>query len=152
MDGDPDHGRDANGQDANGQDANGQDGDGQDAEPADGTARGPARPSWEGGQPSLLTALDTFGRDVPDDPDDEEGYTPPPPPPLPSISKYAILGALAIVAGFVLFIKPALLPIDPDVSMVIGFAAILSGFAMLVWRLRPGDDEDDYDPDDGARV
>jgi hypothetical protein len=156
-DGDADHGPDPDGQGPDGQGPDGQgpdgqDPDGQDAEPADGTAPGPARPSWEGGQPSLLTALDTFGRDLPDDPDDEEGYTPPPPPPLPRISKYAILGALAVVAGFVVFIKPALLPIDSDVSMVLGFAAILTGFAMLVWRLRPGDDEDDYDPDDGARV
>jgi hypothetical protein len=27
----------------------------------------------------------------------------------------------------------------------------VGGFATLVWRLRPGDD-DDTDPDDGARV
>jgi hypothetical protein len=124
--------------------------DEQDAE-RDGTARRPGRPSWEG-QPSLLTALDTFGTDLPDEPDDEEGYTPPPPPPLPRISKYAVVGVLGIVAGFVLFIKPSLLPIDSDVSMLIGFTAILAGFGTLVWRLRPGDDGDDYDPDDGARV
>jgi hypothetical protein len=111
----------------------------------------PPRPTWES-QPSLLNALDTFGMDLPDDPDDEEGYTPPPPPPLPRISKYAVLGVLAIIAGFVLFIKPSLLPIDSDVSMLFGFTAILAGFGLLVWRLRPGDDGDDYDPDDGARV
>jgi hypothetical protein len=110
-----------------------------------------ARPGWEG-PPSLLSALDTFGTNLPDDPDDEEGYTPPPPPPLPRLSKYAMAGVLAIIAGFVLFLKPSLLPIDSDVSMLIGFTAILAGFGMLVWRLRPGDDEDDYDPDDGARV
>jgi hypothetical protein len=109
------------------------------------------RPSWEG-QPSLLTALDTFGTDLPDEPDDEEGYTPPPPPPLPRLSKYAVTGVLAIIAGFIVFLKPSLLPIDSDVSMLIGFTAILAGFGMLVWRLRPGDDDDDYDPDDGARV
>jgi hypothetical protein len=103
-------------------------------------------------QPSLLTALDTFGTDLPDEPDDDEGYTPPPPPPLPRISKYAVIGILAVVAGFVLFLKPSLLPIDPDVSMLIGFTGILAGFGTLVWRLRPGGDEDDYDPDDGARV
>jgi hypothetical protein len=110
-----------------------------------------ARPSWEG-QPSLLSALDTFGTNLPDEADDEEGYTPPPPPPLPRLSKYAVTGVLAIIAGFILFLKPSLLPIDSDVSMLIGFTAILAGFGMLVWRLRPGDDEDDYDPDDGARV
>jgi hypothetical protein len=109
------------------------------------------RTSWEG-QPSLLSALDTFGTNLPDEPDDEEGYTPPPPPPLPRLSKYAVAGVLAIIAGFVLFLKPSLLPIDSDVSMLIGFTAILAGFGTLVWRLRPGDDGDDYDPDDGARV
>jgi hypothetical protein len=115
----------------------------------------PARPADRPRQadpPSLLTALDTFGRDLPDEPDDDEGYTPPPPPPLPRLSKYAVVGVLAIVTGFILFLKPSLLPIDPDVSMLLGFAAVLGGFGMLVWRLRPGDDEDDYDPDDGARV
>jgi hypothetical protein len=102
--------------------------------------------------PSLLTGLDTFGADLPDEPTDDEGYTPPPPPPLPRISKYAVLGVLGIIAGFVLFIRPTLVPIDPDVSMLIGFSAILAGFVTLVWRLRPGDDDDDYDPDDGAKV
>jgi len=109
------------------------------------------QPGWDG-QPSLLNALDTFGANLPDDPDEEEGYTPPPPPPLPRLSKYAVTGVLAIVVGFILFLKPSLLPIDSDVSMLIGFTAILAGFGMLVWRLRPGGDEDDYDPDDGARV
>jgi hypothetical protein len=123
----------------------------EDTEDVTEPARPAARPS-QAEPPSLLTALDTFGRDLPDEPDDDEGYTPPPPPPLPRLSKYAVVGVLAIVAGFVLFLKPSLLPIDSDVSMLIGFAAILGGFGMLVWRLRPGDDEDDYDPDDGARV
>jgi hypothetical protein len=122
----------------------------EDTEEVDQPARPAVRPS-QTEPPSLLTALDTFGRDLPDEPDDDEGYTPPPPPPLPRLSKYAVIGVLAIVVGFILFLKPSLLPIDADVSMLIGFAAILGGFGMLVWRLRPGD-EDDYDPDDGARV
>jgi hypothetical protein len=101
---------------------------------------------------SLLDGLDTFGTDVPTD-DEEEGYTPPPPPPLPRLSKYAVLGVLGVVGGFVLFLFPELLPIDRTVSMLFGFGAILAGFVTLVWRLRPGGDEDDdYDPDDGARV
>jgi hypothetical protein len=99
---------------------------------------------------SLLDGLDTFGADLPDEP--EEGYTPPPPPPLPRVSKYAVVGVLAIVAGFVLFLFPSLLPIDRSVATVIGFAGILAGFVTLVWRLRPGDEDDDYDPDDGAVV
>lgn len=102
-------------------------------------------------EPSLLDGLDTFGADLPGE-DDEEGYTPPPPPPLPRISKYAVLGILGIVGGFVVFLFPELLPIDRDVAMLLGFAGILAGFVTLIWRLRPGDDEDDYDPDDGAKV
>jgi hypothetical protein len=102
-------------------------------------------------EPSLLDGLDTFGADLPGDPTDEEGYTPPPPPPLPRISKYAVAGVLAIVAGFVLFLFPQLLPIERAVATVFGFLAILAGFVTLISRLRAGDDEDP-DPDDGAVV
>jgi hypothetical protein len=49
------------------------------------------------------------------------------------------------------FLKPTLLPVSESVAMLAGFAAVVGGFATLVWRLRPGDD-DDTDPDDGARV
>ena len=105
-------------------------------------------------EPSLLDGLDTFGTDLPDeeDEDDEEGYTPPPPPPLPRISKYAVAGILGIIGGFVLFLFPTLLPLGNGVSMLFGFVAILAGFVTLVWRLRPGDADDDIDPDDGAVV
>ncbi|WBB79971.1 DUF308 domain-containing protein [Micromonospora sp. WMMD882] len=100
-------------------------------------------------EPSLLDGLDTFGANLPGDP--EEGYTPPPPPPLPPISKYAVAGVLAIVVGFVLFLFPWLLPVDRAVVTLFGFTGILAGFVTLVWRLRPGDPED-HDPDDGAVV
>jgi hypothetical protein len=104
-------------------------------------------------EPSLLDALDTFGTGLPDEPDDEEGYTPPPPPPLPRFSKYTVAAVLAVVAGFVLFLFPTLLPLDQDVVMLAGFTGILAGFVTLVWRLRPGDDEDaDDDPENGAVV
>jgi hypothetical protein len=104
-------------------------------------------------EPSLLDALDTFGADLPDDPSDDEGYTPPPPPPLPHISKYAVAGVLGVVVGFVLFLFPHLVPLDADVVMLFGFTCILAGFVTLVWRLRPGDEEDaEDDPDDGAVV
>lgn len=99
-------------------------------------------------EPSLLDGLDTFGADLPDD---NEGYTPPPPPPLPPVSKYAVVGVLAIVVGFVLFLFPSLLPADRAVVTLLGFTGILAGFVTLVWRLRPGDD-DDHDPGDGAVV
>ncbi len=103
--------------------------------------------------PSLLDGLDTFGTGLPgddDESDEDERYNPPPPPPLPKISKYAVIGTLGVVVGFLLFIFPTLLPIDRDYVTLIGFAAIVSGAVMLVWRLRSGDDEDDYD--DGAVV
>ncbi|MDQ7905820.1 DUF308 domain-containing protein [Phytohabitans sp. ZYX-F-186] len=101
-------------------------------------------------EPSLLDGLDTFGADLPGD-DDDEGYTPPPPPPLPRISRYAVLGIVAIIGGFVLFLFPSLLPADRGITTLLGFTAILAGFVTLIWRLRSGDDEED-DPDDGAVV
>ncbi|MCX5066431.1 DUF308 domain-containing protein [Micromonospora lupini] len=103
-----------------------------------------------GDEPSLLDGLDTFGADLPDD-DEDEGYHPPPPPPLPRISKYAVVGALAVVVGFVLFLFPSLLPVDRSAVTLFGFTGILAGFVTLIWRLRPGDENDD-DPDNGAVV
>ena len=97
--------------------------------------------------PSVLDGLD----DLDDlDPDDDERYTPPPPPPLPHLSKYAVFGVVGVLAGFVLLLFPGLLPINPDYLMVIGFAAIVTGAVMLIWRLRSGDDDDEFD--DGAVV
>jgi hypothetical protein len=101
-------------------------------------------------EPSLLDGLDTFGDDLEDD-DEDERYVPPPPPPLPRISKYAVMGVLGVVLGFVLFLFPDLLPIARDYVTLLGFAAIVAGAVMLVWRLRSGDDDDD-DFDDGAVV
>jgi hypothetical protein len=101
------------------------------------------------GEPSVLDGLDSFADGEPDDEDDER-YVPPPPPPLPHISKYAIAGLLGVVLGFVLLIRPMLLPIDTDYGTLIGFTAIVAGAVTLVWRLRSGDDDDDFD--DGAVV
>lgn len=67
------------------------------------------------------------------------------------MSKYAVIGVLAITAGFALFLFPWLLPIDRALVTMLGFVGILTGFVTLVWRLRPGDEEDD-DPDNGAVV
>jgi hypothetical protein len=101
-------------------------------------------------EPSLLDALDTFGATLPSD-NDDEGYTPPPPPPLPRISAAAALGVVAIAGGLLLFVWPDLLPMAHNVVLVLAFGLIVAGFGTLIWRLRPGDDEDD-DFDDGARV
>jgi uncharacterized membrane protein HdeD (DUF308 family) len=70
---------------------------------------------------------------------------------LPRISKYAVAGVFGIIFGFILFMRPSLLPIDPAVVTLIGFFAVIGGAVTLVWRLRAGDeDEDDFD--DGAVV
>jgi hypothetical protein len=90
----------------------------------------------------------------PDEVDEEtdEGYVPPPPPPLPRIAPVTIVAVLGVVAGFVVFFNPDVLPVSGGLAMVLGFLAILGGFVALVWRLRSGDDDDDWDPDDGAVV
>lgn len=108
----------------------------------------PARPADE---PSLLDALDTFGAGLPDA-DEDEGYTPPPPPPVPKPPLPAVLALLGIVGGLILFFKPDLLPIDEDVSRLVGFGLLLAGVTTLIWRLRPGDEDDDEPGDDGAVV
>jgi len=92
-----------------------------------------------------------FPEDEPDE-DDDEGYVPPPPPPLPRISLMSVLAVLSVVAGFVVFFNPDLLPVSGGVAMLLGFGAILGGFVALIWRLRSGYDDDDWDPDDGAVV
>jgi hypothetical protein len=86
------------------------------------------------------------------DEDDDEGYVPPPPPPLPRISLVSVLAVVTVVAGFVVFFNPDLLPVSNAVAMLLGFGAILGGFVALIWRLRSGYDDDDWDPDDGAVV
>ena len=99
---------------------------------------------------SLLDGLDTFGAGLPDP--EEEGYTPPAAPPVPRPSAPTALAVAGIILGLLVFLKPSLVPIAESVAMLLGFAAVVGGFATLVWRLRPGDDDDDIDPDDGARV
>ena len=130
------------------------------AAPSPGPAAAPSEPvtynrrRTDQPEPSLLDGLDTFGTDLEDDPDaddEDDRYIPPPPPPLPRISKYAVMGVLGVVLGFVLFIFPSLLPIAKDYVTLLGFASIVAGAVMLVWRLRSGDEDDD-DFDDGAVV
>jgi hypothetical protein len=102
-------------------------------------------------QASLLDGLDRFGADLPDDEDDDEGYTPPPPPPLPRISAATTAALVALAVGLLLFFWPTLLPLSPTTTLFLAFGAVLTGFVTLIWRLRPGDEDDD-DPDNGARV
>jgi hypothetical protein len=119
-----------------------------DTEPA---PRAPLRRPSDAVDRSLLDGLDTFGNDLPDEAEDEEGYTPPPPPPLPRFAPVTIAAILALAGGLVLLFWPDLLPLGSQTTLFLGFAGVLTGFVTLVLRLRPGDDEDE-DPDNGARV
>ena len=101
-------------------------------------------------EPTLLDALDTFGADLPAD--DDEGYTPPPPPPVPRPPAPVIAALVAIAGGLVLFFKPGLLMMATNYGLLLGFALLLTGVVTLIWRLRPGDDEDESGDDDGAVV
>jgi len=101
--------------------------------------------------PSLLDALDT---DFSDDADDE-GFVPPNPPPVPRISQQAMLSLVALVAGILVLLWPAVLGYvgihSTEGALVVATAFLVGGCVGLVLRLRPGY-EDDEDPDDGARV
>jgi hypothetical protein len=102
-------------------------------------------------EPSLLDGLDSFGASLPDD---EEGtFVPPEAPPVPRPSLRTALAVAGVVGGLTVFLKPDLLPyVSESLAMFLGFAAVVGGFGTLVWRLRPGGDDDDVDPDHGARV
>jgi hypothetical protein len=118
------------------------------ADRGDRVRNGPAKRSPD--EPTLLDALDTFGADLPAG--DDEGYTPPTPPPVPRPSAPVVLALLGIAGGLVLFFKPELMPVDADAALLVGFGALLAGVVTLIWRLRPGDEEDDEPDDDGAVV
>ncbi len=112
---------------------------------------GPRLTSGPTDEPSLLDGLDSFGADLPGD--DDDSFTPPVAPPVPRPSLPTALAVIGMVGGLAVFLKPDLLSfIGGSLAMFLGFTAIVSGFGTLVWRLRPGDDEDDDDPDNGARV
>lgn len=102
---------------------------------------------------SLLDGLDTFGADLPDE-QPPDRFVPPPPPPLPRLSRQAVLGTLAILAGLVLLLgQPAALPLEATTMILVGFAMVLGGAVALILRLRPDPGEDDDPPlDDGAQV
>jgi len=101
---------------------------------------------------SLLDALDTFGVDLPDDPDDDEGYTPPPPPPLPRPSAPFVLGLIGVAVGLAFILAPGLSPVGYNLTLLLGLGTLVAGAMTLVWRLRPGTDDEDPSGDDGAVV
>jgi hypothetical protein len=102
-------------------------------------------------EPSLLDGLDTFGADLPDD--ESERFVPPEPPPVPKPSMQTALAVVGVVGGLVVFLKPGLISfLNESLAMFLGFAAVVTGAGALIWRLRPGGDDDETDPDHGARV
>jgi hypothetical protein len=110
----------------------------------------PAKRQVTEDEPTLLDALDTFGADLPAT--DDEGYIPPPPPPVPRPPAPVIFALLSILGGLVLFFQPSILMTDTRTGLLVGFLLLLLGVVALIWRLRPGDDEDDTGDDDGAVV
>jgi hypothetical protein len=126
-----------------------------DESPTEDITGAPAQGGLKRWRRSTVNPVVTATDPVPPEDDldeDDEGYVPPPPPPLPRISLASVLAVLSVIAGFVVFFNPDLLPVSGAVAMTFGFLAILGGFVGLIWRLRSGDDDDDWDPDDGAVV
>lgn len=110
-----------------------------------------ALPGWDPEEPTLLDALDA---DFEDD-EVDQGFVPPHPPPLPSISRPAAVSLLSIAAGVLVLLWPNLLGYvgirGSEAALVVATLLLVAGCVGLVLRLRPGDEEDE-DPDDGARV
>ena len=124
-------------------------GDDPDAEPG----RRRRRPGLAGGDTDDLStgAADPDAADADElVPDDEGHYEPPPPPPVPRPSRQAMLGLILIAVGILLLAAPGLLDLGRRDGMFLGVVAVLSGGAVLVYRLR--DSRSDDGPDDGAVV
>ncbi len=86
------------------------------------------------------------------DEDDEGHFVPPEPPPLPEADVTAKFAWLAVIGGPVLLLLSVLLGWDMTwwlATLCIG--GFLGGFATLIARMRPSDEEDD-DPGRGAVV
>jgi hypothetical protein len=79
----------------------------------------------------------------------DEHYEPPPPPPLPVPAPASLYAVLLVVFGVLLVGAPGVLRLSTDVGLVLGVAAIASGVALLVSRMRERSDDDG---DDGAVV
>ncbi|MEU6475648.1 hypothetical protein ABZ858_01930 [Streptomyces sp. NPDC047017] len=89
-----------------------------------------------------------------DDPDegDEGHFVPPEPPPLPEADVTAKFAWLGVLGGPVLLLLAVLLGWQMTWWLTtLGIGGFLGGFATLVVRMNPGDDEDD-DPGRGAVV
>ncbi|MFJ8945806.1 hypothetical protein ACIRG4_21650 [Streptomyces sp. NPDC102395] len=84
---------------------------------------------------------------------DEGHFVPPEPPPLPTADTTARFAWLGVLGGPVLLLVAVLLGWEMTwwlTTVCVG--GFLGGFATLVVRMNPGDDEDDGDPGRGAVV
>jgi hypothetical protein len=88
-----------------------------------------------------------------DDGDDDEGhFVPPEPPPLPAADPTAKFAWLGVLGGPVLLLLAVLLGWEMTWWLTtVGIGGFLGGFATLVVRMKP-DDEDGDDPGRGAVV
>lgn len=116
--------------------------------PADDAEQSSSTIEEEDSEPTFLELLDAEDPDDPDDP--EANYVPPPPPPLPRPSFPAVLGMLMIVAGLTLVVSPGLIDVGETLGRFTGIVGFLAGAAVLVWRLRPDDPEEEEHPGNGA--
>ncbi|MER6674201.1 hypothetical protein [Streptomyces sp. NPDC000983] len=86
------------------------------------------------------------------DEDDEGHFVPPEPEPLPAADTTAKFAWLAVLGGPVLLLLSVLLSWDMTWWLTtLGIGGFLGGFATLVMRMRPHDEDDD-DPGRGAVV
>ncbi|MFC9633721.1 hypothetical protein ACFTY8_31775 [Streptomyces mirabilis] len=86
------------------------------------------------------------------DGDDEGHFVPPEPPPLPTADTTAKFAWLAVVGGPIVLLLAVLLGWDMTWWLAtVGIGGFLGGFATLVARMKP-DDEDEDDPGRGAVV
>ncbi|MCD7437582.1 hypothetical protein K4B79_05025 [Streptomyces lincolnensis] len=84
--------------------------------------------------------------------DDEGHFVPPEPPPLPAADATAKFAWLGVLGGPLLLLLAVLLGWEMTWWLTtLGIGGFLGGFATLVMRMRPGDEEDD-DPGRGAVV
>jgi hypothetical protein len=124
--------------------------DGEDDKPAPARPLGGSVSFAPGVGPRDYTAPEPSDNDF--DEDDEGHFVPPEPPPLPSGDTTARFAWLGVLGGPVLLLLAVLLGWDMTWWLTtLGIGGFLGGFATLVMRMNPGDDEDD-DPGRGAVV
>ncbi|MFD8423728.1 hypothetical protein [Streptomyces sp. NPDC059466] len=143
--------------------------DANDAENPDGAAKADQADQSDGDRPPTAQALGSSVSFAPGvggprdyrtpepaeedfDEDDEGHFVPPEPPPLPTADTTAKFAWLAVIGGPIVLLLAVLLGWDMTWWLAtVGIGGFLGGFATLVMRMNP-DDEDEDDPGRGAVV